>query len=158
MLAKQTEIQIPNGIASITCHVAVWYWARRLAEAQGLVMGGVLEPKALLEKIAGMESGPQEAMKALPKSGQWDLKSPLLTPPVDTVLYWADLPTHSAVVTGTGRITGYNQGFLVGQAPVGGFKTITTSEILPQYKLCSTIAWMTVMKAAAAGRFGVYPA
>lgn len=36
----------------------------------------------------------------LPKSEQWDLTSPLLTPPLDTVLYWADGATHSAVVTG----------------------------------------------------------
>jgi hypothetical protein len=157
MLAKQTEIQIPPGIASITCHVAVWYWARRLAEAQGLVMGGVLEPKALLEKICGMEGGAQEAMKALPRSGQWDLKSPLLTPPIDTVLFWADNSSHSAVVTGTGRITGYNQACLKGLSPVGGFSTITPSEILPQFKLCFTIAEMTILKAAAAGRFGVYP-
>jgi hypothetical protein len=156
MLSTQA-VKIPDGIASITCHVAVWFWARRLAEVQGMVMGGVLEARDLLIKINDMEGGAQEAMKALPRSGQWDLKSPLLTPPVDTVLFWGDSPTHSAVVTGTGRITGYNQGYLLGQAPVGGFSTITTSEIMIQYKLCFTIAWMTILKAAAAGRFGVFP-
>jgi len=153
MLAQQTDIQIPP-IVQIKCHIAVWYWARRLAEAQGLVMGGVLDPKALLEKICGMEGGPQEAMKALPKSGQWALK---MAPPVDTVLFWADKPTHSAVVTGAGQVTGYNQAYLYGQSPVGGLTTIDPSQIFPQFKLCFTIAQMTILKAAAAGRFGVYP-
>ena len=154
MLAKQTEIQIPP-ITPITCHVAVWYWARRVAEAQGTVKG-VLEPRDLLIKINEMPNGPQEAMKLLPKSGQWDLKSPLLTPPLDTVLFWGDGATHTAVVTGTARITGYNQGFIYGQSPAPVPTTITTSEILPQFKLCFTIAEKTLLTAAAADRFGVY--
>jgi len=153
MLAKQTEIQIPP----ITCHVAVWYWARRVAEAHGSAKGGVLEPRDLLIKINEMPNGAQEAMKLLPKSGQWDLKSPLLTPPLDTVLFWGDGATHSAVVTGTARITGYNQGFIYGKTPAPVLTTITTAEILPQYKLCFTIAETTLLAAAAADRFGVYP-
>jgi hypothetical protein len=155
MLAKQTEIQIPP-ITAITCHVAVWYWAWRVAEAQGAVKG-VLEPRDLLIKINEMVNGAQEAMKLLPRSGQWDLKSPLLTPPLDTVLFWADGATHTAVVTGTARITGYNQGFIYGKTPAPVLTTITTAEILPQYKLCFTISEKTLLAAAASDRFGVYP-
>jgi len=154
MLAKQTEIQIPP-ITPITCHVAVWYWAWRVAEAQGLVKG-VLEPRDLLIKINEMPNGAQEAMKLLPKSGQWDLKSPLLTPPLDTVLFWADGATHTAVVTGTARITGFNQGFIYGKTPKPELTTITTAEILPQYKMCFTILEKTILAAATADRFGVY--
>jgi len=158
MLTKQTEIPISNNILpSITCHVAVWYWAWRVAEAKGSVKGGVLEDRDLFIKIGGVEKGPQEAMRLLPRSGMWDLKSPLLTPPVDTVLFWDGTPSHSAVVTGTGRITGYNQDCLLGLAPSGKFTTITTSQILPQFKLCFTIAEATILAAAAGNPFGVYP-
>jgi hypothetical protein len=154
MLVEQTQIPILNGITSITGHVAVWYWARRLAEAQGLVMGGVLTPADLLMKICGLKGGPQEAMKALPKSGQWDLKSkaPL---PVDTVLYWADSPTHSAVVTGTDQTTGYNQAYLWAGNPVVGLMTISRSQILRQYKLVFTCVDHDP-EGRGGGRFGVY--
>ncbi len=153
-LSDQTKVAIPPGIALISCHVAVWYWARRLAEQRGLVIG-VLSARDLLMRIGSMTGAGQPAMLALPRSGQWDLNAKH-QPPVNTVLLWTSGATHSAVVTGEGQITGYNQGFIYGQTPASVLATITSSQVLPAYRLCHTISETTILKAAAAGQFGVY--
>lgn len=154
-LSDETAVPIPGGIALISCHVAVWYWARRLAEARGLVIG-VQTPRDLLIRIGSMTGAGQPAMLALPRSGQWDL-SAKHQPPVNTVLLWTGGATHSAVVTGDGRITGYNQGFIYGVTPKSELSTITSAQVLPAFKTVYTISETTILKAAAAGQFGQYP-
>jgi hypothetical protein len=154
-LADETRTPIPPGIALLSCHVAVWYWARRLAEDRGLVIG-VQTPRDLLMRIGSMTGAGQPAMLALPRSGQWDLTAKA-QPPVNTVLLWTAGATHSAVVTGDGQITGYNQGFIYGQTPASVLSTITSAQVLPAFKLCYTISETTILKAAAAGQFGQYP-
>src|SRR5260370_28187221 len=105
-LSDQTKIAIPPGIALISCHVAVWYWARRLAEQRGLVIG-VLSARDLLMRIGSMTGAGQPAMLALPRSGQWDLNAKH-QPPVNTQLLWTSGATHSAVVTAAGQINRNN--------------------------------------------------
>jgi hypothetical protein len=153
-LSDETTIPIPR-ITLISCHVAVWYWARRVAEDRGLAMG-VLTPQELLSRIGSMQGAGQPAMLALPRAGQWDLTAKA-QPPVNTVLLWTGGATHSAVVTGDGQITGYNQGFIYGQTPKSVLSTITSAQGLPAFKLCYTISETTIIKAAASGKFGQYP-
>ncbi|MGA7312848.1 MAG: hypothetical protein WBX22_02655 [Silvibacterium sp.] len=54
-------------------------------------------------------------------------------------------------------MTGTIRASFTAKAPAPVFTTITTAEILPQYKLGFTIAETTILASAAAAAFGVYP-
>ena len=108
-LEAQALVPVPvvPGMAGVTCHVATWYWAAQEAQALGLC--AVKTPAVTIGNIAFMNPNAQIAMLALPVAGAWDFATVPTLPPVGSVLLWRAAPTHSAVVTGLDRISGYNQ-------------------------------------------------
>ena len=66
-------------------------------------------PAVTIGNIAAMNPNAQTAMLALPVSGQWDFSIVPTAPIAGSVLIWRNGATHSAIVTGPDRISGYNQ-------------------------------------------------
>ena len=145
-LAAQSLNPIPPVGVPLTCHVAVWYWAAQQAQAQGLTPHKAT--LATLQNIAGIANGPQGAMLALVRSGNWNINVLPQTPPAGTVLLWTGGATHSAVVSGNNAIRGYNQ---VAQFPAinhVGLTTGTINEIGAAHRQVFTIAENTIVTAA----------
>lgn len=147
-LADRALVGIPPGAGvALTCHVATWYWAAQEAQARGLTTPKA--PLRTLQRIAAMPGGPQGAMLALPRSGQWDFNIHPNTPPAGTVLLWTAGATHSAVVTAGGTIRGYNQ---VAQFAPNitdpGLTTGTPQDLGAVHRQCYTIAENDIVNAA----------
>jgi hypothetical protein len=148
-LAARALAPIPSvpGVA-LTCHVAVWYWAAQEAQARGLTAARA--PLATLQNIAGMVGGPQAAMLALARSGNWNFNLVPNTPPTGTVLLWTGGATHSAVVVAANQVRGYSQ---VAQFPAivnVGLTTGTPAQLGAAHRLVYTIAENTIVTAAGA--------
>jgi hypothetical protein len=74
----------------------------------------------VVQQGGGRVTGPEGAMivrpagdhfeqEAATMAGTWDFTGVPTPPPAGTVLLWTEPPTHSAIVTATGVIAGYNQ-------------------------------------------------
>jgi hypothetical protein len=154
-LAVQASNQIPAipgfPAVAITCHVAVWYWAAK--EAQALGRTGAKTAKDILERIVAMPDGPQRAMLALRYTHTADYAGRRMPPlpPAGTVLRWNTGATHAAVVTGPDAITGYNQlGFLQNVAAFV-HTTAHRADFHPSHTMVYLIPEATIVNAA--GRF-----
>lgn len=134
-----------NVAVPITCHVAVWFWAAQEAQARGLT--GAKAPESTLRRIAAMPGGPQNAMLALPTSGNVVLGPGAFLPAPGSVLRWTSGATHSAVVTGVDSIAGYNQGQQFVGAGMG--RTVRRSaDVHPAHTAVSIILETTIVNAA----------
>ena len=135
---------VPN--VGLACHSVTWYWAAQEAQSRNAKFHK--EALDTLMNIGSMPGGAQAAMLALPRSGSWDFSITPTTPPAGTVLLWTESPTHSAVVTGPGLITGYNQSCVF---PTKG-SSISTGrlpELRADRQRCFTISDTTIVAAAA---------
>ena len=119
----------------IFCHTATLYWI--LQENAG----GGRDPIETLMAIGGLTPGAQVRFGDMQKSGTWDFTITPSTPPVGTVLYWPQTPTHTAVVTGANQISGYNQNCVFTTAAAGTiYATCTPNAIRQGMTRCNTIA------------------
>jgi hypothetical protein len=134
------------GLTAITCHVATWYWAAQEAMYRGLTS---IKPAAdTLQNMVNMPGGPQNSILALPRSGTWDFTRVPTPPPAGTVLLWTDPPTHSAIVTATGVIAGYNQQCVFPRIGGNGLTYGTPAQLGPGSKQPFTISEETIVQAA----------
>ena len=136
---------IPN--VALTCHVATWYWAARTAQEQGLSVRK--DQLAILGNIATMRIPPQAAILGLARSGNWNFSITPTTPPLGTVLLWPNRGTHSAVVTRTRQISGYNQSVqfphLAGQF---GLTIAAPDQLAPAFQSCVVVSEETIVRCA----------
>ncbi len=146
-LAQKASVPIPplDPPITILCHTAVWFYAAQEAQDRGLSPRKTT--KAILGNIAIMPEGPQQAMKGLPRSGTWDFNKTPTTPIDGTVLLWEVSPTHSAIVTGKDRISGYNQANLWPDSGMG-YSTRSPVNITKKYKVAQTILEDTIVSEA----------
>ena len=87
-------------------------------------------------------------MLALARWGYWDFSATPTTPLPGTVLLWTAPPTHAAVVTAPGVISGYNQR-CVFPAIANYILTTGTIPLLGHNsRRCYTIAEATIVDAA----------
>lgn len=134
--------------APLSCHVAVWYWAKQQASRESSTFPP--ETLATAFRIAAMREGPQNAMLRVRRSGHWDfnLMGGAL-PPIGTVLLWEQSPTHSAIVTEHG-ITGYNQVCVFASNVTSrGYSHGQPRHILHGFRICVTIDEKDIIEAAA---------
>jgi len=150
-LATVAETAIPSIGIPLTCHAAVWCWAAQEAQSRGLTSRKTT--KTTLENIVGLPKGPQQAMLALSRSGQWDFTITPTAPPAGTVLLWTESPTHTAIVLASGGIRGYNQKCVFPTATDFVMTTCTPDQIGADHKRCQTISETTIVTAA--GRYGL---
>ncbi len=126
----------------IFCHTATLYWI--LQENAG----GGLDPDATV--IAAANLMPQAFFTDTAKSGTWNFAITPSTPPVGTVLFWPQHPTHTAIVTGANQISGYNQSVVFAGAGAGpAYATCAPAAINPGLSECKTIGEAQVLAAAA---------
>jgi hypothetical protein len=142
-----TGIALPPGLVGITCHQAVWYWAALEAEAQGLVAA-----KPFITRMGNIMAipggGPQNAMLAMPTSGNLDFATNGgALPPVGTVLLWTASPTHSAVVTANG-ICGYNQACVLPVPNLGTYSTGQPNQLVANKRQVLLISEADIVKTA----------
>jgi hypothetical protein len=148
-LSQEPLTGLPSGVpglTAITCHVATWNWAAQEAMYRGLTS---FKPAAdTLQNMVNMPGGPQNAIQALPRSGTWDFARVSTLPPAGTVLLWTDPPTHSAVVTATGVIAGYNQQCVFPGIGGNGLTYGTPAQLGPGSKRPVTISERTIVEHA----------
>jgi hypothetical protein len=148
-LGQEALSQLPRnvpGLTAVTCHVATWYWAAQ--EAMYLGLTGIKPAADTLQNMVNMSGGPQNAMLALSRSGTWDFTRVATLPPVGTVLLWTAPPTHSAVVTSTGMIAGYNQQCVFPTIGGNSLTFGTPAQLGPGSKQPFTISEATIVQAA----------
>jgi len=148
-LAGQALTPIDSFPVELTCHAAVWYWAAREAEDQGMINTKPVMARA--EAICTMPNGPQNAMFALHRAGIWEFTGPNYDmPPLGTVLLWDTDPSHSAVVTGLGT-TSYNQACIFTPFIMEPrYSSGAAAQLQADRRRCCTILELTIVRAAAA--------